>query len=578
MDFIEILRRFCVFFSAFVYIFTNGVRGSERNRGDGDKYQIKPTWKLGEPFDIWIYAMEESIQVNFNENDLILFQSSSSLKETVEKRLEVSLKKSIFSKSKPSDLYAHIYITKTGTHPDPLKSGGIFDPRASAYRRLPLTLRKNDDILWYPEIKIAIIEADKFFGEGGLAINPSIIRHMSVVPDKPVILPSKVVGREYLPFIMASEFWRLREKFITATRKNKNPLSISIKRMSLLRFRILCEIEETMRLGEELLLKHFKNQEINNFFLNEWDKIKEIFFDCNPLLLGTTVLVSILHFIFSFLSFKTDFSFWRTKSNKKTNISKRSLGIGCVMHLIILLYLFDQDKRSFMVIVPSVISFLLECWKLSLLFCSNSSSGPNDVVNKYDSDGMKFLFLTIIPILIGRVSYSLLKGSSGSGSNSISSVYSEVLRILTGATYSFGFISMFPQLYLNYKTKSVAPLPWKVFIYRALNTFIDDLFSFVVKMPTMHRIACLRDDVAFIIYLYQCWIYPSKSVSGNGDGVNDLSLENSKQCNNIIQDNVIKKQERKERKPKISKVENEKKANTRRKSTRIQRKPISMNS
>lgn len=576
MNFIEILRRFCVFFSAFVYIFTNGIRGSERHKGDGDKYQIKPTWKLGEPFDIWIYAMEESIQVNFNENDLIFFQSSFSLKETVEKRLEIPLKKSIFSQSKPSDLYAHIYITKAGTHPDPLKSGGTFDPRASAYRRLPLTLRKKgDDILWYPEIKIAIIESDKNFGEGGLPINPSIIRHMSVVPDKPVILPSKVVGREYLPFIMASEFWRLREKAIPATRKNKNPLSISIKRMSLLRFRILCEVEETMRLGEELLMKHFKNPEVNNFFLNEWDKIKEIFFDCNPLLLGTTVLVSILHFIFSFLSFKTDFSFWRTKSKKKTNISKRSLGISCVMHLIILLYLFDQDKRSFMVILPSVISFLLECWKLSLLYCSKSSSSLNDVVDKYDSDGMKFLFLTIIPILIGRVSYSLLKSNGDYGSSSISSIYSEVLRILTGATYSFGFISMFPQLYLNYKTKSVAPLPWKVFIYRALNTFIDDLFSFVVKMPTMHRIACLRDDVAFIIYLYQCWIYPSKSVSGNNDGHKDLSMENSKQCNNIIQDNGF---ERKERKPKISKVENEEKENTRRKSQRIQRKPISVNS
>ena len=27
-------------------------------------------------------------------------------------------------------------------------------------------------------------------------------------------------------------------------------------------------------------------------------------------------------------------------------------------------------------------------------------------------------------------------------------------------------------------------------------------------MPTMHRLACFRDDVVFLIYLYQRWIYP----------------------------------------------------------------------
>eukprot|EP01049_Picozoa_sp_SAG25_P001820 SAG25_NODE_86_length_16515_cov_5.529996_15_plen_96_part_00 len=38
------------------------------------------------------------------------------------------------------------------------------------------------------------------------------------------------------------------------------------------------------------------------------------------------------------------------------------------------------------------------------------------------------------------------------------------------------------QLFINYKLKSVAYLPWRKFVYRALNTFIDDLFSFIVRM------------------------------------------------------------------------------------------------
>ena len=66
---------------------------------------------------------------------------------------------------------------------------------------------------------------------------------------------------------------------------------------------------------------------------------------------------------------------------------------------------------------------------------------------------------------------------------------------------------MTPQLYINYKLKSVAHMPWKVLTYRALNTFIDDMFAFIISMPTMHRLACFRDDIIFIVYLYQKWIY-----------------------------------------------------------------------
>ena len=40
-----------------------------------------------------------------------------------------------------------------------------------------------------------------------------------------------------------------------------------------------------------------------------------------------------------------------------------------------------------------------------------------------------------------------------------------------------------------------------------LNTIVDDLFSFCISMPTLHRLACFRDDVIFVIYLYQMWMY-----------------------------------------------------------------------
>ena len=44
-------------------------------------------------------------------------------------------------------------------------------------------------------------------------------------------------------------------------------------------------------------------------------------------------------------------------------------------------------------------------------------------------------------------------------------------------------------------------------MYKFLNTFIDDLFAFTIKMPVLHRPATLRDDVIFFVYLYQAWAY-----------------------------------------------------------------------
>lgn len=50
-------------------------------------------------------------------------------------------------------------------------------------------------------------------------------------------------------------------------------------------------------------------------------------------------------------------------------------------------------------------------------------------------------------------------------------------------------------------------MPGKALTYKFLNTFIDDLFAFTVKMPWLHRLATLRDDVIFFVWVYQSYKY-----------------------------------------------------------------------
>jgi hypothetical protein len=109
--------------------------------------------------------------------------------------------------------------------------------------------------------------------------------------------------------------------------------------------------------------------------------------------------------------------------------------------------------------------------------------------------------------------------------------YSWTIQSLVYGVYSFGFLLMLPQLFVNYRLKSVAHLPWRAFMYKAFNTFIDDLFAFVITMPTAHRMACFRDDIVFIIYLYQRWLYPVDKTRLDAGGEFEVELtEGQKQA------------------------------------------------
>ena len=49
--------------------------------------------------------------------------------------------------------------------------------------------------------------------------------------------------------------------------------------------------------------------------------------------------------------------------------------------------------------------------------------------------------------------------------------------------------------------KSVAHLPWRMMTYKALNTFIDDLFAFVIQMPMLYRIGLDTHNLAVLFLL-----------------------------------------------------------------------------
>ena len=153
---------------------------------------------------------------------------------------------------------------------------------------------------------------------------------------------------------------------------------------------------------------------------------------------------------------------------------------------------------------------------------------------EYDRMAFDYLSYLVFPLMMGYTVYSAFYEEHKSW-------YSFIIGTLVGFVYTFGFISMTPQLFINYKLKSVAHMPWKTFMYKSLNTFVDDLFAFVIKMPWLHRLACLRDDAVFFVYLYQRWIYPEDKKRRNEFGqVGEEEFESDQLLEEPIDDPVMK--------------------------------------
>lgn len=211
------------------------------------------------------------------------------------------------------------------------------------------------------------------------------------------------------------------------------------------------------------------------------------------------------------------------------------------MQSIILLYLIDNSEgTSWMILFGQGMGIFVEAWKITKTVNVRVRPAPpgslipykvsfedkhvlsetEKKTEEYDKIAFKYLYMVAVPLLIAYAVYSVLYETHKSW-------YSFVITTLVGSVYAYGFLMMVPSLYINYRLKSVAHMPGRTMMYKFLNTFIDDLFAFTIKMPTLHRLATLRDDVIFFVYLYQMYKYKvdHSRVNEFGQGGEDEEVE-----------------------------------------------------
>lgn len=307
---------------------------------------------------------------------------------------------------------------------------------------------------------------------------------------------------EFLP-ILQNDFLRNRlTDFEQVTRNTSTwDLEFNYSPVSFGKLRFVLHIEHAMKTLEGM-----------GFSKKDIDEVKSIMSDTNVYLLSATVLIAGVHLLFDFLSFKNDIAFWKRKKNY-AGLSLRATLWRTFSQIVVFLYLLDENT-SMLVLIPAGIGTVIELWKSKRILKldislrgihfrkATESSGDQSASESYtrevDKEAMRYLSYILYPLCLAGAIYSLIYQPHKSW-------YSWTINSLVNGVYAFGFLFMLPQLFINYKLKSVAALPWRAFMYKAFNTFIDDIFAFIITMPTSHRVACFRDDVVFLIYLYQRW-------------------------------------------------------------------------
>ncbi|TKY85707.1 hypothetical protein EX895_005247 [Sporisorium graminicola] len=467
-------------------------------------------------------------------------------------------------------VWADMVVTQQGVSPDPRDAShhplGVFRRRKLLSRLMPLKKKRVEKNLfdkanttsssnnasqdidqeeqeekvkivghWHRNLTLALVQDQGDLGVQLSQLPPPLLQHVSVVRDpssgEMVAAPppadaqaAALLEQAYAagrppnvlryPTVFPNDFWLLKQHMHPINETvDELPLHVQLYHQSWFKFQMLASLSDS-----------FDKQAAGGGATgsatgSEIDMIKTMLLETNPWFLALTIVVSILHSVFEFLAFSSDVRHWKNKDDL-AGVSVGSIVTNIVVQLIITLYLLDNNEdTSWMILAGQAVGVVVECWKLTKAVSVGVVAAPNSVLGyrlkisdkhklsveekktqEYDRLAFKYVGIAVGPLLVGYTIYSALYQTHRGW-------WSFIISTATSFVYAFGFVSLVPQLIVNYKLKSTAGMNSKTFVYKILGTFVDDMFAFCIKMPMLHRLACFRDDVVFFVALYQRWIY-----------------------------------------------------------------------
>jgi hypothetical protein len=232
----------------------------------------------------------------------------------------------------------------------------------------------------------------------------------------------------------------------------------------------------------------------------------------------------ILHIVLQMLAFKNDIQYWKNVKNYQ-GVSMTMIWWDFAAVIIQLQFCLVKEAPAMMIwlLIFQVISTVYRILKVYyrgrqanfpfVKFESPISYQGN--TNTIEKKVMKFLMMLMAPcfsIYFLYKAYYLQPESS---------MAFELYQLLISSAMNFvaatEFVRLTPQLYLNYKLKSVPAIPWRTLSYKFVDAIIDDIANYAMGSPTMILIMHLNDDFAFLVLIFQRWLYREDSNRGEGE-------------------------------------------------------------
>jgi hypothetical protein len=322
---------------------------------------------------------------------------------------------------------------------------------------------------------------------------------------------------EYLPIMALSDFWSMDSELVHVNKTESGfftfKLYLSFNYIKSFFFNNMLGIQ----INEQIM---YEKMSISG----TKDMLVELIKNNSTFYLIILFTVNTLHTIFSYLGFSSDISYYKNLK-KLDGVYTKYIFFNIFYMFITLIYILLQGA-NFIVKIELFISFVIEIWKLKKIFkisftlnnfpyiikLEYKQTFEQEEAKDYESEAVSMMVKYLLfPIGVIYLGYRIYYYSDNIVKNNWKSIVIFIIEYIYFLLNVFGFILLTPQIYLNYKLQSVEHLPMKAMTYKFLNTIIDDLYAFAVKTPTMYRIFCFRDDVIFVIYIYQIFKYRKNS-------------------------------------------------------------------
>ena len=318
---------------------------------------------------------------------------------------------------------------------------------------------------------------------------------------------------EYVPIIALSDFWSMDSELSPINKTSNGYFNFTLY----LSFNYIRSFFFSNMLGiqinEKMMYEKFS-------ISGTKDILVELIRNNSTFYLIILFTVNTLHTIFSYLGFSSDISYYKNLK-KLDGVYTKYIFFNIFYMFITFIYILLQGA-NFLVKIELFISFVIEFWKLKKIFkisldikncpyiikLEYKKTFETEEARDYESEAVDMMVkYMLLPIGVIYLGYRVYYYSDNIIKNNWRSVIIFIIEYIYFLLNVFGFILLTPQIYLNYKLKSVEHLPMRAMTYKFLNTIIDDLYAFAVKSPLLYRIFCFRDDVIFVIYIYQIFKY-----------------------------------------------------------------------